>query len=77
MEGSASPQVRHAAISFIAERVLEGEDDIAALKHEASRRYEIGRFIRNTEILALIPQDRLTPKILALLQRSRPRPSPE
>ncbi len=58
---------RKEAILSIINRILEGEYDLSLLKHEASRRYALDPFIRNSEILALFPKGKLTPKIQALL----------
>ena len=58
---------RKEAILSIINRVLGGENDIRLLKHEVSRTYSLHSFIRNSEILAAFPKDRLTQKIRGML----------
>jgi elongator complex protein 3 len=65
--GSAPGRARAEAILFIISRMLEGEADIRSLKHEASRRFRPVSFLRNPEILAAFPKERLTPEIRELL----------
>ncbi|MBD3209988.1 tRNA uridine(34) 5-carboxymethylaminomethyl modification radical SAM/GNAT enzyme Elp3 [Candidatus Micrarchaeota archaeon] len=55
------------AIDFIVGRLSAGETGLEQIKREASKRYNVPRMVRNPEILAAFPEDRLTPEISRLL----------
>jgi elongator complex protein 3 len=66
MEGESA---RKDAILFIVSSILAGDYDIRSLKRQACKEHRLVSFIRNTEILALFPPDRLNPQIIALLRK--------
>lgn len=60
---------RTEAISFIVDRILDGETDVELLKRQASRRFRAGPVITNPELLAAFPPERMTPEIRRLLRK--------
>ncbi|MBI5222965.1 tRNA uridine(34) 5-carboxymethylaminomethyl modification radical SAM/GNAT enzyme Elp3 [Candidatus Micrarchaeota archaeon] len=49
------------------EQILNGRTDIDKIKRELSRKYDLGSIIKNPEILARFPKDKLTPQIKKLI----------
>lgn len=55
------------AIRFIVRGILAGRSDLEQLKREACRRFRPPSMVKNPDILAAIPRQRLTPAIRRLL----------
>ena len=53
------------AVEFIISRILAGERNLDAIKREASRKYRV--MVKNPQVLAGFPEDKLTDEIRALL----------
>lgn len=60
---------RQKAISYIIKRILGGETDVEALKREASGKFGLGEFLKNTEIMGNFPRGKLGEKMRRLLKR--------
>lgn len=60
---------RKKALSCIIGRIVKGETGLEGLKREASTKFGLGEFVKNTEIMAAFPKSRMTGKILKLLKR--------
>ncbi len=58
---------REGAIQFIVSRLLAGERELDRLKREAAMEFHLDSFIKNPDILAAFPKDRLSPDIRDLL----------
>ncbi|MBI5228285.1 tRNA uridine(34) 5-carboxymethylaminomethyl modification radical SAM/GNAT enzyme Elp3 [Candidatus Micrarchaeota archaeon] len=55
------------AIDYIIGRLVDGEQNLEILKRDASRKFEVDAIIKNPELLANFPKEKLTNKIKLLL----------
>lgn len=71
--GGAAPNLgmekRKQAVSYIIDAILGGRRDLDKLKAEASRKFALDAFLKNTRILEDFPKKKLTKEIHALLKR--------
>lgn len=57
------------AVEYIISQLLLGRKDFEKIKLEAARKFRLASFPRNSEILAAFPKERLTPRLLSILQK--------
>ncbi len=57
------------AVSYVIDAILAGRTDLESLKREASVKFQLGEFLKNTAILGKFPKEELTPEIISLLKR--------
>ncbi len=57
------------AIEYIISEILKGRRDLEQIKREASKRFHLNYFIKNTEIYKKFPKNKMTEEIKYLLKR--------
>ncbi|MEW6528400.1 MAG: tRNA uridine(34) 5-carboxymethylaminomethyl modification radical SAM/GNAT enzyme Elp3 [Candidatus Micrarchaeota archaeon] len=57
------------AISYIIDKILNGETNLEKLKRQASVKFCLNKFIKNTSIVEKFPKNKFSQKIIKLLKR--------
>lgn len=60
---------RRKAVSYVLRRLLAGDSDLDGLKREASVKFGLDGFFKNTEIMENLPKKHLDKRMLAILKR--------